>query len=473
MPERAESDNPHGGNMFRCLVSGSRAIVTALFLMIGLVYGIQATQAKMTDPEISASLAYLKSYQNQSDGGLKEKGQAESQLMQSSWAAVGISASGYDPASFKTDDQSQDLLNYIKVNSCALTSITDIERSILAVKSANQDPKIFFGCDLLDKVTTDGTTGKIGPDLMSTIFGSYVYKATKQPISNATVEYLKSQQKSDGGFDPSGWGTDSNTSSQVVISLLDAGLDKADPVILKTVSYLKNLQTENGGIKYDTNTWTVNTDSFSDSFVLQMISALGQDPKSVEWQADSGKSILDDLDSLRKPDGSYLYSVDSWGDGTPVWTTSIVLSGLSGLWYPVTDQTLATFQPQSSTSVSGSSVQTVQPVTPKPNPQPVATTTIEPSPPQIQPAIIPKVSAAKKIVVVNNISPKGAAVAPTQPPTVTVNQTPDSIPQPQVLGQSDQRPVGINYLWLAILGTIAFIIGVVLSLVLRRPKKLP
>jgi hypothetical protein len=173
-------------------------------------------------------------------------------------------------------------------------------------------------------------TGQIGEDVISTIFGVLALSAQNQIIPANSIDYIISAQQENGGWD-SGWGTESNITAQAIMALESATY--TGEALTKAKEYLKNIQTETGGIKYDTNEWSVESDAFSDAFTLMTIHAMEDQPTAAYW-LNNNFSILDDLKNLLNSDGSYNFS-SAYGKTTPVWTTAIVEISLNRKYLPI------------------------------------------------------------------------------------------------------------------------------------------
>lgn len=319
-------------NVFKYLC----AIILSAFF-IGVIIKMPVAYAT---PGLEKSYDYLAAHQDKTAGGLFEEGDPEPQDLQTAWGAMAFAAGGYDSSTVGTPS----IIDNIANQSCSFTSATDIERTILAL-SANHYNFSQLECNLGDKLynLADPTTGQIGPDVISTIFGILAQKALGDTTNSTTVNYIIAQQKPDGGWD-SGWGTESNITAQAILALRAVNINQGDPVIANAKTYLKTLQTDTGGIKYD-NMWSTESDAFSDSFTLQAIYSLNESPADPFWLKNN-KSVLDDINALRQENGTYIYS-QSFDTNTPVWTTGTVLIALNKQYLSIDVPVLNPYQPAS------------------------------------------------------------------------------------------------------------------------------
>jgi len=240
------------------------------------------------------SLNYLANFQDLNTGGLKEEYVDEPQTLETDWGIMAFSAWGYDSS---TVGSSKSLIDFALSDACALTALTDIERRVLALESAGID-SAQIGCDLAHKIISEiKPSGQIGDGIISSVFGALALSAADQTVSDAAISYIEQNQKSDGGWD-SGWGTESNFTAQAIMALASSGKSITSEVIDNAKTYLKNLQTDTGGIKYDGNEWSTESDAFSDAYVLQAIYALGENPDDSYW-LNNGKSIVNDLEGFK------------------------------------------------------------------------------------------------------------------------------------------------------------------------------
>jgi prenyltransferase beta subunit len=450
--------------MDKCSVWFKRAVFLALFLVIGFAGPMRVfAQVLVQQNNLEESLYYL--YQHQTyDGGLTEQSLASSDDIESAWGSIAFSSLGYDP-SLVAHTNSGSLLDATKNKACNYTSFTDIERTILVVSAARLDPALFGGCELTSKISTETNfeTGMIGPDLISTIYGVFVYYDLGWPVPMESIEFIKqSQQQSDGGWAGyPGSSADSNTSAQALIALADAGLDSSDQNIQNGMQFLKGLQDDSGGIRNDKSEYSTEQDSWSDAYTLMAITALKESPTDDFWM-NGDKSILDGLSLLRQTDGSYIYA--SWGDTVPVWTTSLVVLGLSGQQFPVVKVLLGKYD--------NSETLATQPVVQDPT-----STSSSPSVVTAVASSTPSATTAVATVETGTMTPIATASA-TSASVAPVVATPDSPtgsvklsnqPAQKVLGATAESK-GINWILIIILILCGLGVGYLIARIYRNKK---
>lgn len=299
-------------------------IFLALFAISAFLFIALTPQTVLASPGDGSSLAYLALRQDKESGGLVEEGETEPSAIQSAWGAIAFAAAGFDPSTVGAPS----LLQYVEKNACSYANVTDIERIILVALASGRDPRDFGGCNMLSLLNAlANEDGSIGPDIVSTIFGTIAKSASGEEVEEKIFNFIINAQEKDGGWD-SGWGTEANITAQALIAL-SYKYEQSSIAIVSAKNYLKNLQVQEGGIKYDNNSWTSFPDAFSNAYTLQAIYALGEKETDDFWLSASGKTITDDLLSLREEDGFYNFSLP-FGAVNPVFTTAIAVPPLYG-----------------------------------------------------------------------------------------------------------------------------------------------
>lgn len=279
-------------------------------------------------------------------------------------------------------------------------SATDIERTILALLATGNDPH-FKPVDMVTSLKTKARDQQLGsPDLLNDdIFGIIALLSSNEsindPIVNDSIKYLVNSQRADGSFSWSAQGNgDSNDTAAALEALIlakqkGAALSFNQPA---AVDYLVNCQNEDGGFGYQPGQAS---DAASTSWVIQAITALGQQPE--DWLK-AGHNPFDYLTSMQAANGGV-----SWQAGQPpdILTTAFATIAFARKSLPVAQ--LIVVLP-----------------TPSPSPVPSPTTSLVPSP---TPSILPSP--------VEKISPSPAPQPTVSPTPVALNTTePNPTPQP-------------------------------------------
>jgi len=311
-------------------------LVTAVFLLIC----IPATTIASYIPKdsIIESLEYISAHQDPSSGGIIEVDNDEPSEMISAWSAIAFNSAGYSSDSVISSLDNPSLNQYLQSSSIAYSVTTDIERYILTQAANNSS----IGDNYIQQlVNATDSSGLIGEDINSTIFGVLAYSAAGLTPPEESVEYIINAQETDGCWN-SGWSCETNITSQAIMALIASGIEKNSSVIIEAENYLQSMHIPDGGVKYDASEWTTTSDAFSDAYTLQALNAIGLSLITSYWQ-EHWSEVVEDIATLRRSDGSYDFSSE-YGAVNPVWTTSIVLIGITGYALPIIGSDLVSFQ---------------------------------------------------------------------------------------------------------------------------------
>lgn len=209
----------------------------------------------------------------------------------SDWAIIAATASGMSEDDLTKDGVS--VVDYLLVNPLTAASpATDVERRILAIVAAGQDPSDFGGVDYVAMLNSYHNEGQIGDTSLLTddIFGLLAIAAAGDSVLDAMAQdalaYLLANQESDGGF---GWatsahpwyeGSDSNDTAAALVALMAAAGMELEHANLETAFvdatlYLLGTQQENGGFGY--NMVYTDPDGDSTAWGLIALNALGSE----------------------------------------------------------------------------------------------------------------------------------------------------------------------------------------------------
>lgn len=279
-----------------------------------------------TDTEVANALNYLRGEQGV-DGGISD-------FATSAWATMAIAAAGDDPHDWKVGGNPS-IVDYLAANAGSASLVTDYERMILAIATADEDPTNFGGVDFvaLLEAAYDGT--QIGDSsLLNDDFWGLMALISAGESQGAEVvvniaAFIKANQNIDGGWS---WGvgqdSDVDDTAAAIMALIAAGEPQGSTAIQDALAYIKSTQIENGGFE----SWGA-TNSATDSWAIDAIVAAGQDPTSASWESAAGNNPVDDLLSFQNPDGSF-----NWQSGTPsnmALMTAYAIPALLGQPYPV------------------------------------------------------------------------------------------------------------------------------------------
>lgn len=235
----------------------------------------------------------------------------------------------------------------------------DYEAPILALIAAGKNPKTFPNTDFISKLKSFHAERQLGdPELLNDdIFGVLALISSGEDKSSALItdskNFILASQKTDGSFpySKSSERGDTNTTAMAITALIESGTSPNNDSILKARNYLKNSQNDDGGFPYDpASPWGHDSDASSDSWVINAIYKIGENP--VSWTK-NGNTPLSHLSSLQNQSGFYSYVKNAAEDSFSPTTTAYALLAILGKTYPITPQLLGL--PHVSYRIEGSS----------------------------------------------------------------------------------------------------------------------
>lgn len=294
-------------------------VTMALLLALSLATVLPArAQASETDRTVS----WLVSVQN-SDGGWGPSLGDASSMATTSWAMLGLEATGTNPLDVANEGKTP--VDFLRAHLSKLSSSGDFARTILALEGAGLNAHSIDGRNLVSALTKRRRAdGSFEGWPASTAFA---VMALRQAGATGGLElslaWLAGIQNPDGGWGdvPGSPSTPDGTAAVVEAMPSSAAAQRG-------LAYLQSVQLPDGGFALG-GTGSVN--SQSTAWVVQGMLAAGADPSS---SAAGGKSGLEYLSTLQARDGHYTYSASS--DQTPVWVTAEVLAAVAGQAFPVT-----------------------------------------------------------------------------------------------------------------------------------------
>lgn len=183
---------------------------------------------------------------------------------------------------------------------------TDYAGTILGMLAAGQNPKDVGGRNLVDELAAlQNDDGSFSTWMNQTIWAVIALdKAGGSYDTEKAVEFMLSQQKSDGGFALFGDSGDPDTTGDALVVLAQhkdiAGVPDS---INSAIGCLKALQLPNGGFS----SWG-NESPESAAAVIRGLLACGEkNITSGDWQKEKG-NMIDSLFSFQLEDGSFIHS---------------------------------------------------------------------------------------------------------------------------------------------------------------------
>jgi hypothetical protein len=259
-----------------------------------------------------------------------EASQQQSGELGSDWAMTALAAAGINAADVRTaiaDPSAQDFYLDEWQASGPGGAGTDAERGILAGDAGGiQTSRLSTAADatksnLIARVAElfDGT--QIGePGLLNDdIFGVLALHQAGAPpeLLRRIVDYLRTRQLPDGGWSwnasPSAT-ADTDMTGSVVAAFCAAGVSTSDPDLKEALDLLHTLQDPStGGFIAPPESFGVGVNTDTTSWVLSGLIQCGIDPQGPEWTTAEGKTPLDYLVSMQRPDGHFDWTAEYAG----------------------------------------------------------------------------------------------------------------------------------------------------------------
>lgn len=323
--------------IFRSLLS----FLSGIFLVVGLVYLLQANPAAAQDNPsssgvIQAGLDYLQS-QQQPDGGITGfSGVSDPDTTARSVLAF-ITAG--KPITGVVSAEGASMVDYLSTQAISFThdttgTIFPGRTGILltAISLVGENPTDFGGMDLVAELTSSlqpetGAYSSTAQQDFSSGAASDLSQAwailglslAGQTIPDPAALYLIQSQAADGSW---GGGDPDTTALAMTALLTSRKADSQSDTIQNTIKYFHDTQNESGGWKPSWDTDPLNADSTG--WILQALISAGEDLRGQSWMSKL-TNPLDALMSFQKTDGSI------GGTYANTYSTAEAILGLSGI----------------------------------------------------------------------------------------------------------------------------------------------
>jgi hypothetical protein len=249
-----------------------KRLTTANLIAISSLLFASVTAAAQTPLTGSAqrALQWLQCTQQQPNGQI---GSGGNPIARSSEVALGLAAVGQPASSMRSGSLS--LAEYL-TTSVSTDVGTNGELLLARASEPDAGPTATVATQLQAAKSTSGpTAGEYGADIFSDSLAILGLRADRQSVGEDAVGFLKTQQKSDGGwsFDNADqFGTDSNTTALVIQALISAGVPTDDASVADGFTYLQHVFGQ-GGFG---DTPGAGPDPNSDELAIQAILAAGR-----------------------------------------------------------------------------------------------------------------------------------------------------------------------------------------------------
>jgi energy-coupling factor transport system substrate-specific component len=267
----------------------------------------------------SRAASYLKRAQN-SDGGFGGAPGAGSTQLHTGWAALGLAATGVNPADVSKGGNS--VVDYVRAHAGSLNDTGDLERAIITLRASGVSVRSLAGRDLLaELLKRRSRNGSWSNNNTWTSFGILSLKASGGGGVSRSARWLARRQNRDGGFGFQPHAASTADDTGAALQALGAAGRRGSKGVKRAVGYLRRARHGDGG-------WgqmrPQASNSQSTAWAVQGLVAVGRSP---------GRKPLAYLRSLQGGDGSIRYSRAS--RQTPVWTTAQALDALRLKAFPL------------------------------------------------------------------------------------------------------------------------------------------
>jgi Prenyltransferase and squalene oxidase repeat len=260
------------------------------------------------------------------------------------WAMTALAAAGLNAADASTslaDPSAQDFYVGDWQASGPGGAATDAERAILSgVAGGIQTSRLSTSADttksnLVARVAEQfdgeqiGETGLLNDD----IFGVLALHHAGAPpqLLRSIVDYLRTKQLPDGGWSwnaSPGAPADTDMTGSVVAAFCAAGVGPGDGDLDEAIALLHTLQDPaTGGFIAPPEAFGIGVNSDTTAWVTSGLIQCGLDPQSAEWTTAQGKTPLDYLVSMQRPDGHFDWTEEFAGGAFETYSSVRPLAG--------------------------------------------------------------------------------------------------------------------------------------------------
>ena len=229
------------------------------------------------------------------------------------WALLGLNATGRRPGPAA--------LAYVRRGLPSLREIGDVERTVLVVRAAGQDPRRFGGRNLISDILRHRRRdGSFDGFVSYTSFAIFALRRSGVSRNSGTIRtaarWLERHQNADGGFNVGGRGASGIDDTGYAAQAL-AAAGRRGAALRRAGSFLARAQSSNGGFPLSRGGAP---NAQSTAYAIQGLVAAGGHDAAMR----RGQSYLR---SLTEPNGLVRYSRTS--RQTPVWVSAQALLALN------------------------------------------------------------------------------------------------------------------------------------------------
>jgi prenyltransferase beta subunit len=300
----------------------------ALCLVVALAVALPLLVPRGADARGGGNSAkvWLLDTQNK-NGGYGTDAKAESSVGMTGWAMLGMESAGLNPLDNRRAGNTP--VDYLRRNATSISSTGDLERTILALVGAGEDPRAFAGRDLVAELRErQNRDGSYQQQINLTAYAILAMRAGKVDHSRLgkPAKWLRKAQNKNGGWGSvPGANSEPDSTGAVMQALAVAPGGKGQ--IKAAVKWLRNAQHGTGG-------WSLvphaSSNTQSTAWAVQGLVAAGKNPGKFSPKR---KNPYEYLKRRQREDGHYEYS--SASDQTPIWVTAQGLSAAFESEFPL------------------------------------------------------------------------------------------------------------------------------------------
>lgn len=303
----------------------TKSIATLIIIFISYFFFAYSVCAAPLSPDslpIKKAMSYFKANQKD-DGGFGPGGVTE-------WVMMAISAAGQDPRGWYKNGNTP--IDYLR-NQTPTQNPYDWIRMILALISVGENPKDFYGINYIQKIKHHYQGDQFGDPLslrddywvvLALVSAGEKYSRHAQD----SARFILSHQNQDGSWSASTTGVEAcaDNTAIAMVALISAGHRQSSEAIMKGLTYLRKVQTPDGGFSY----LFMPSNAASDSWVIQALCAVGEDPSRLKVGT---IDVITHLLKLQQEDGSFTWTAKS--ANSSLLMTAYAIPALVGKWYPI------------------------------------------------------------------------------------------------------------------------------------------
>jgi Squalene-hopene cyclase C-terminal domain/Prenyltransferase and squalene oxidase repeat len=299
-----------------------------LGLLVALFVGLPLLTPPGADAKAGGGAAkeWLLSTQNK-NGGYGSSADADSSVGMTGWAMLGMESAGLNPRDNRRSGNTP--VDYLRRNAVSISSTGDLERTIIALVGAGNDPRAFAGRDLVGELRDrQNPDGSYQQQVNLTAFAILAMKAGGVETSKLQkpAKWLRQAQNNNGGWGSVAGAASEPDSTGAVLQALAAAPGSSDQIDAG-VKWLRDKQHGTGGWSL---TAGASSNTQSTAWAVQGLVAAGKNPANFKKKSDNP---YDYLKRRQREDGHYEYS--SASDQTPVWVTAQGLSAAYSSKFPL------------------------------------------------------------------------------------------------------------------------------------------